>query len=620
MLSIRSFPIFITCCCTFTLAACLPLLAAAVTSPSSRTVGNPANAVTLQGYVEKAGQTVTIQAVDQNTGALVTLGTTKAATSGTPHTTPSGTHYTAYAWSFPAGVLALNYWAPQKIVADLATSQGHLEVFATAGGQNLDTFSAAACASAQASGQDPQTAAANFSDGKSTVLFDPNGVGSGPETAWVTVAGMISDSHSPYYSPVAWSIGSYTVENGTKIYALVCSPPEGGPYPIVIFNHGGTGSGDGGNLNGVVTAQGWTVQPVLLGANGQPVIGPNGLPTPIPDSLGQCLDWAKRGWVFATSAYRGEGVTITSASSQFSPPATPWMSDGKVEFCMGEVTDVMALADLLVNHTSSILLGSTSEKVKINVNGQVLMYGYSHGGCITHRAVEQGAPVNAFSVIEGFTDFPLNYLNWTSNGQTQQNAAIAAGAWQPGVATSVYLPDAAHVMGYNWRSAHYFASRGDLSIQKFKTMPILILQGDIDTANPVFLDEPAEIAADIGATSIFVGPNGLAPPSGEPCIAGPVGAAIPTSMTMPNKTCPIAFTPQDTGDSCVTGTVPVIMSLCKVVKIPLTPQQLHYLVVYHNMNHTNGGLAFKETFNRFAEENFRRQPGCDGLQLNCNSD
>ena len=144
MLGIRSLSIFIACCCAFVLADCPPLLAAAVTSPSSRTVGNPANAVTLQGYVEKAGQTVTIQAVDQNTGALVTLGTTKAAMSGTAHTTPSGTHYTAYAWSFPAGVLALNYWAPQKIVADLATSQGHLELFATAGGQNLDTFSRAA--------------------------------------------------------------------------------------------------------------------------------------------------------------------------------------------------------------------------------------------------------------------------------------------------------------------------------------------------------------------------------------------------------------------------------------------------------------------------------------------
>ena len=627
MLGIRSFSFFITCCCTFVLADCPPLLAAAVTSPSSRTVGNPANAVTLAGYVEKAGQTVTIQAVDQNTGALVTLGTTKAAMSGTPHTTPSGTHYTAYPWSFPAGVLALNYWAPQKIVADLATSQGHLELFATAGGQNVDTFSAAASASAQASGEDPQTAAANFSDGKSTVLFDPNGVGSGPETPWVTVAGMISDSHSPYYSPVAWSIGTYTVENGTKIYALVCAPPEGGPYPVVVFNHGGTGSNDGGNLNGVVTAQGWTVQPVLLGANGQPIIGPDGLPTPIPDSLGQCLDWAKRGWVFATSAYRGEGVTITSSSPQFSPPATPWMSEGKVEFCMGEVIDVMALTDLLVNHTGSILLGNTSEKVKINVNGQVLMYGYSHGGCITHRAVEQGAPVNAFSVIEGFTDFPLNYLNWTSNGQTQQNAAIAAGAWQPGVATSVYLPDAAHVMGYNWRSAHYFASRGDLSIQKFKTMPILILHGDVDTGNPVPLDQAAAISADIGATNIFVGPTGVSPPSSQPCIDGPVGAPLPPTLTAPNKSCPISFTLMNTGDPCVNGSTPPLeLGLCKVLLLPLAPpppgqpQQLHYLVVYHNMNHTNGGLAIKETFNRFAEQNFDRQPGCDGLQINCAAD
>ena len=82
MLGIRSFSIFIACCCAFVLAHCPPLLAAAVTSPSSRTAGNPANAVTLKCYVEKAGQTVTIQAVDQNTGALVTLGTTKAAMSG----------------------------------------------------------------------------------------------------------------------------------------------------------------------------------------------------------------------------------------------------------------------------------------------------------------------------------------------------------------------------------------------------------------------------------------------------------------------------------------------------------------------------------------------------------
>jgi hypothetical protein len=55
---------------------------------------------------------------------------------------------------------------------------------------------------------------------------------------------------------------------------------------------------------------------------------------------------------------------------------------------------------------------------------------------------------------------------------------------------SFYLPDASGVMGYNWRSAHYFASRGDLSIQKFETMPILILHGDVETGNPVPLDLP----------------------------------------------------------------------------------------------------------------------------------
>jgi hypothetical protein len=181
-------------------------------------------------------------------------------------------------------------------------------------------------------------------------------------------------------------------------------------------------------------------------------------------------------------------------------------------------------------------------------------------------------------------------------------------------------------MGYNWRSAHYFASRGDLSIQKFKTMPILILHGDIDAGNPVPLDQPAEISADIQATNIFVGPNGVSPPSSLPCIDGPVGAPLPPTLTAPNKSCPISFTLMNTGDPCVNGSAPLLeLGLCKVLLLPLTPppgqpQQLHYLVVYHNTNHTNGGLAIKENFNRFAEQNFDRQPGCDGLQINCAAD
>jgi hypothetical protein len=186
-------------------------------------------------------------------------------------------------------------------------------------------------------------------------------------------------------------------------------------------------------------------------------------------------------------------------------------------------------------------------------------------------------------------------------------------------------------MGYNWRSAHYFASRGDLSIRKFKTMPILILHGDIDlgnppnllTDNPVYLDQPALLAADIGATNIFVGPMGFVPPSTQPCIAGPVGAPLPASLTAPNASCPIAYVAQNTGDPCVSGDQTTLATtLCTVVPIPLPsePNQPHYLVVFHNMNHVNGGLAIKNTFHGFAERNFDREPGCDGLEPVCNAD
>ncbi|MDE2183655.1 MAG: hypothetical protein KGJ78_11610 [Alphaproteobacteria bacterium] len=586
------------------LIACISL-AGCVTHPLSRTSAESSAAVTLSGYTVSAGQTITVEAVDQNTGNLATLGTATAAMSGTSYTTPSGTPYTLYPWSFNAGVLAPNYWSPQSIVADLATSQGHLELVTSGGGYTFRTFSPAALDAVLASGTDPLTAGSRYSDGTSTVLFDQTGVGSGPEGPWVTVAGMISDSHSPYYSPVAWSVGYYTVEGGKKIYGLICAPTTGGPYPVVVYNHGGTDGTNGGNITGVVTAAGWTSQPA--GA---------------PDGLGQCLDWAKRGWVFATSSYRGEKVNITSSSAAF--PSGSWTSDGSVEFCMGEVTDVLALTDLLVHHAGAITLGSPSQSVPIAVNGKLLMVGYSHGGCITHRAVEQGAPVTAYSVIEGFTDMRLGYLTGRAAGFTPVQAAIGSGAFQPGV--SVYQPDASGVMGYNWRSAHYFAARGDLAIRKFSTMPILILQGDIDAFNPVPLSQPAEISADIGATNIFVGPAGVSPPSSEPCIDGPVGAPLPASLAAPDKSCPISFTPMNTGDPCVAdNTPPPLMALCKVVMLPLSPpagqsQQLHYLVVFHNMNHTNGGLAIKETFNRFAEQNFMRQPGCDGLQINCASD
>ena len=101
-------------------------------------------------------------------------------------------------------------------------------------------------------------------------------------------------SHSPYYSQVAWSVGYYTVEGGKKIYGLICAPTEGGPYPVVIYNHGGTDRGDvdlggmdlgnGGGLTAVVTAAGWTTQPFVI----TPLAPPPDHIAIFPDSLGQC--------------------------------------------------------------------------------------------------------------------------------------------------------------------------------------------------------------------------------------------------------------------------------------------------------------------------------------------
>jgi hypothetical protein len=594
------------------LSAVSLVLTACVMSPSSRTPAESSAAVTLKGYTTSGKQKIAIAAVNQNTGILEPLGTATSEMTGMPFTTSGGTPYTAYPWTYSAGVLDKKYWSPQNIVPDLSTAQGHLEIVASANGNAFNTFSQAAMNSVLSSGKDPAAAGAEFSDGTSTVLFDQNGVGSGPEGSWVSDRGLISNPPTAGFLKVAWSVGHYTVEGGKKIYGLICTPTTGGPYPVIVFNHGGTGLGNGGNVNGAVTVSGWTSQPFI------PSMVP-GMPTILPDTLGQCIDWAKRGWVYAASSYRGENVNITSSDPDFA--GGTWTSDGLVEFCMGEITDVMALADLLANHAGSISVGSASHMVPLNVSGKMFMYGYSHGGCITHRAVEQGAPVSAYSVMEAFTDLRLNYLLARNAGLPADQAAALQGGFQPPIppGSPIYQPDANGVMGYNWRSAHYFASRGDLSIQKFTTMPILIMHGDVDTNNPVPLSQPTELAADIGATNIFVGPMGSSPPSSVPCIAGPAGAPLTaSSMT---TTCPVSFILKDMGDPCYTPPY----TFCKAIKLPLAPApgqptQQHYLVVWNKVDHTNGGLAIRYTLDSFVLTNFSTPAGCDGLQINCASD
>ena len=514
-------------------AGALPLCADGfiTLSPRDRTAAeSQTTSVTLTGIVQNPGQEITIRAVDQNTGNYTTLDKVRASTSGLAceylRTRKTGREYSVFYST--QGVLPKNLWAPQSIkdnmkrtVADLQSSQGHLEIEATDSAGNVL--------------------------GQST-MFDPYGVGFGPEGQWAPDAGMTSPnpgSSPPHGGPaVAWSVGHYTVEDGKKIYALICSPTTGGPHPVVIYNHGGYWG-----IFGAVNKDGWATPPPQTYL-------PDG------DDLGQCLDWANRGWVFAEPSYRGEGLNITSADpgspgtaaapicfgSNPNPllnnpvlpePCNSWISDGGVPpppLCLGQVTDVMALTDLLVNHASSITVGigpgpfhKAGSGVQLNVNrGQLFMYGYSHGGCITLRAVEQGAPVTAVSVIEPITDFNLPIHDCIAAGGTTTTCT-------PHAADGSFIPLDTGVMAYNWGSPHYFGMRcaatpfptcGDLGPGVKLSTPMLILHGtdDIDPLNspgcpstpthptgdcynPTPLEQAVEIAADMQTDgNFYVGP------------------------------------------------------------------------------------------------------------------
>ena len=88
---------------------------------------------------------------------------------------------------------------------------------------------------------------------------------------------------------VAYQSGDLTI-NGQ-----VCRPSGDGPYPVLIWNHGGYG----------------------------------GLPD-WDDPKGFCALVAKSGWVMAESSYRGEDD-----------------SEGQLEVCRGEVDDVLAMLDVV---------------------------------------------------------------------------------------------------------------------------------------------------------------------------------------------------------------------------------------------------------------------------------
>jgi hypothetical protein len=167
---------------------------------------------------------------------------------------------------------------------------------------------------------------------------------------------------------VKWQVGNYW-SDGLRIYGLLCTPVSlKPPYPVAILNHG---------LEIVPT-------------------GPNTAVFPAIEAFGMigCTTMAGNGWLTAITTYRGEeiGVTANEAPGIVLPTNFNATSEGVVELCLGEVDDALNL----LTAVTVLPVANTH---------QVLMWGHSHGSCITERAIERGAPIQVAVSIDGPTDF-----------------------------------------------------------------------------------------------------------------------------------------------------------------------------------------------------------------------
>jgi dienelactone hydrolase len=273
-------------------------------------------------------------------------------------------------------------------------------------------------------------------DGQSLVVFDNSGVGSNASTdPWVM-------DFKPAVQPsgVQWEIGHYKVQ-GKTIYGIVCRPITPGKHKTVIINHGGF------ELNEIALNN-------------------------------FCIPSAAGGWVVAMSAYRGEKIkhsTPLVAPGQPVPPDQPifsgaslYKSQGEIELCLGEVTDVMRITEIVRSWPS------------VDTD-RVLMWGHSHGACVTVRALQRGVKVKAAAAFAAPTDMAAWYgysppSTPTDTEFTNNRLALATtfGDITTTPRTRV-TPDQSRIP-YDWRSPVTYAE--DLKART--DVKILLLQGAAD--------------------------------------------------------------------------------------------------------------------------------------------
>lgn len=161
---------------------------------------------------------------------------------------------------------------------------------------------------------------------------------------------------------VDFEVGTYMSSENLRIYGLICYPAAGSGFPVLIINHGGLGPAGSQSLNN--------------------------------NSFNACVQMASAGWLVATSTYRGNAI----AGLPF-PGFENWpgrTSDGQPEFCGGEADD------------SRYLLAAVENSFPQANANHVLMWGHSHGSCITELAIERGAAPQIAVSIDGPTDFTVH--------------------------------------------------------------------------------------------------------------------------------------------------------------------------------------------------------------------
>lgn len=218
-------------------------------------------------------------------------------------------------------------------------------------------------------------------------------------------------------------------QGSLRILGQVCRPVRAGRFPIAVANHGG-----------------WTGLGPEWGALG-----------------GACATVARLGYVVLASSYRGEDG-----------------SGGQVEFCAGEADDVARML-------------SIAQRQAYADPSHVIMYGGSHGGCVTLRALQNGvhlhraASWNAPIDLAGVHGEAVRQLKLGATGAVRQYllALLAAleGAFDG--------PPAQHAARYAERSPMARASSLSSS-----SIPLLIQHGLLDEVVPVA--QPCALAMAIG--------------------------------------------------------------------------------------------------------------------------